>query len=79
MAKTTKATPHYRATRSEKITRGETTYDLVVGQVYDDLPDDLIELLCGKFTERPPHADGGVVYQNVDPAEGRHRGAHNAG
>src|SRR5262245_49301601 len=41
--------------------------------------DDLIELLRGELAEWPPHADGGVIHQNVDPAERCHRSAHDAG
>ena len=48
MAKT-KETAHYRVLRTEKIARGETTYDLTAGGVRDDLPDDLIEALSGEY------------------------------
>lgn len=46
-AKQSAAAPHYRSTRTQKISSGGQDWDLVAGAVYDNLPQDLIDSLGG--------------------------------
>lgn len=52
----------WKSTRTESFTRGETTYNLVAGEVYDDLPEDLVEMLSGDY--------GGLVPDDGEEEDG---------
>lgn len=47
----------YRVTRSENISSGGVDYTLVAGEIRDDLPDDLVEVLSG---------DQGILVEATD-------------
>ena len=48
---------HYRVLRTDRVVRGDAVYDLTAGEVRDDIPDDLAEILGGDHGAIEPVED----------------------